>query len=108
VRADEQEATRLRDSLAIGDETVCDPLAIRNKLRAHGQRIVHAGFAALLIVVGFAGDGCESKAEQRQPQRCADFHGSLLTVRDADGIVFKSKRALISQQRNEKRLKKVV
>ena len=76
----------MRSRLAM--QTTGDPLAIRNELRAHGQRIVHAGVAALLVVVGSAGGGCESKAEQRQPQRCADFHGSLLTVRDADGIVF--------------------
>jgi hypothetical protein len=89
----EQHAARLRDSLAIGDQAVGDLLAVRDEFRAYGESVVHTGFAALLVdVVGLAGDGCESKTKQRQPERCADFHGSLLALRDANGIVLKSKR----------------
>jgi hypothetical protein len=87
----EQEATRLGDSQAVGEETISDALAIRDELRAYGQSIVHAGFPALLIVVGLAGGGCEHEAKQRKRKRSTDFHSLLLTVRDASSVVLSQK-----------------
>jgi hypothetical protein len=83
----EQEATRLGDSMAVGDETISDARAIWDELRAYGQSIVHAGFPALLIVVGLAGGGCEHEAKQRKRKRNGDFHSPLVTVRDASNVV---------------------
>jgi hypothetical protein len=79
----EQEATRLGDSLAVGDEAISDALAIRDELCAHGQSVVHARLPTLLIVVGLAGAGCEREAKQRKGKHSADFHSPLLIVRDA-------------------------
>ena len=62
----EQHLTGLRDAFAVGHQTIGDLLAIGNEFRTHCQRVVHAGFAALLVVVaGFAGEGRENKTKQR-------------------------------------------
>ena len=68
----EQQPTGLRDALAVGHKTIGDLLAIGNEFRTHGQRVVHAGFAALLVVGGrLARKGRESETKQRQPKRPA-------------------------------------
>ena len=68
----QQQPTGLRDALAVGHETIGDLLAIGNEFRTYCQRVVHAGFAALRIVVGgFAGEGRENETKQRQPKRRA-------------------------------------
>ena len=56
----------LRDAFAVGHQTIGDLLAIGNGIsHTLGQRVVHAGFAALLTVVaGFAGEG-RQKTKQR-------------------------------------------
>src|SRR5271154_4330774 len=77
----EQQPTLLRDSLAVRHETIRDALAIRDELRTHGQSIVHAGFAALLIVGGLASDGSDREAKQRERKNSADFHHPLLAIR---------------------------
>ena len=70
VCACEQQPTGLRDALAVGHETIGDLLAIGNEFRTHRQRVVYAGFAALLIVgSGFAGEGRENETKERQPKR---------------------------------------
>ena len=69
VRVCEQQPTGLRDALAVGHQTIGDLLALRNEFRTHCQRVVHAGFAALLVVGGFAGEGHENETKQRQSKR---------------------------------------
>ena len=65
----EQEPTRLRDAPAVGHETISDLLAIGNEFRTHAQRVVHAGFAALLVVGGrLVREGRENETKQRQPK----------------------------------------
>jgi hypothetical protein len=60
----EQQPTGLRDALAVGHETTGDLLAIGNEFRTHGQRVVHAGFAALLVAGGrLAREGREYKTK---------------------------------------------
>src|ERR1700740_1200127 len=60
----EQQPTGLRDALAVGHETIGDLLAIGNEFRTHGQRVVHAGFAALLVTGGrLACEGREYKTK---------------------------------------------
>src|SRR6478752_6666517 len=72
VRVCEQQPTGLRDALAVGDETIGDLLALRNEFRTHCQRVVHASFAALLVVGGrLARKGRESETKQRHPKRPA-------------------------------------
>jgi hypothetical protein len=68
----EQQPTGLRDALAVGHETIGDLLAIGNEFRTHGQRVVHAGFAAPLVVgVRLARERRQNEAKQRQPERSA-------------------------------------
>jgi hypothetical protein len=68
VCACEQHPTGLRDALAVGHETIGDLLAIGNEFRTHCQRVVHAGFAALLVVVGgFAGEDARTRPNSASP-----------------------------------------
>src|SRR5262249_34264236 len=95
VGADKQDATGLRNSLAVGDQAIGDLLAVGNEFRADSQRVKHAGLAAPLLVVGsVTGNWHESKADQQQHKCCADSHRSLLTSAMPEGIVLQPKRAL--------------
>ena len=62
VCAGEQQPTGLRDALSVGHKTIGDLPAIGNEFRTHRQHVVHAGFAALLVIRGgFLGEGRDNE-----------------------------------------------
>jgi hypothetical protein len=107
----DQEATRLRDALAVGDEAIGNLLAIGNEFSAHGQCIVHARFAALLfLVVGrLGGDRYENKTRQHERKRCADTPccSRCLMQISRHRVAVEAQRQ-INQQKNEKGSRKFV
>ncbi|MGA8649867.1 MAG: hypothetical protein WB677_04460 [Xanthobacteraceae bacterium] len=101
MRVHQQKSAGFRDSLAVQVEALGDARAIWNEFSAHGQRIVHTGFAAGLFVVRLARDRCERNTQQDGRKYNAHFHSSLLTDHDTDGIALKRKEVLVKQERNE-------